>query len=96
MAKKVSTFWSPRALPQTRASAFLVFVFIFAMKRCSIAAKIAGSIGILSQRGMNVCPIWSGSSNRVYMYHVGNKSVTAPISMPTYDRKSETFFGALH
>ena len=45
--KKVSGFWLPRASPQSRASEFLVFFFFFAMKRCPIAAKIAGSIGIL-------------------------------------------------
>ena len=44
--KKVSSFWSPRESPQTRASAFLIF-FFFAVKRCPIAARIAGSIGIL-------------------------------------------------
>ena len=39
--KKVFSFWSPHASPQTRASAFLIeFVFCFlAMKRCPIAAQ---------------------------------------------------------
>ena len=40
LAKKVSGFWSLRALPQSRASAFLNFLLFFAMKRCPIAAKI--------------------------------------------------------
>ena len=44
--KNVSGFWSPRKLRQTSALAFLVFSFC-AMKRCPIAAKIVGSIGIL-------------------------------------------------
>ena len=38
---KVSGFWSLSTSPQTSASAFLV-LFFFAMKRCPIAAKIAG------------------------------------------------------
>ena len=33
--------------PLTHASAFLIFWFFFAMKWCPIAAKLAGSIGIL-------------------------------------------------
>ena len=70
----------------------------------------------LSQRDINVCPIlrpllatilcvyeiWSGSNNRVYMYHVyhcvakqktknKNKKVTAPTLKPTNDQKPETF-----
>ena len=43
---KLSSFWFPRVSPQTRMSAFFVFLLV-AMKRCPIAAKIAGSIGIL-------------------------------------------------
>ena len=43
--KKVCGFWSPRMSPYTCTSPFL-FIFV-AMKRCSIAARIAGSIGIL-------------------------------------------------
>ena len=45
--QKVSSFWS-----QTRALAFLIF-FFFAMKRCPIAATIAGSIGILLRCVLN-------------------------------------------
>ena len=45
--EKVSGVWSLRSSPQTCASAFLVFFVFFAMKQCPIAAKIAGSIGIL-------------------------------------------------
>ena len=44
--RKVSGFWSPRVSPQTCLSAFLIF-FFFAMKRCPVTAKIAGSIRIL-------------------------------------------------
>ena len=59
--------WSPCASPQTRMSAFLDY-FFGAMKRCPIAAKIAGSIGILPCcvlndffRSMNVSPICEAS-----------------------------------
>ena len=41
--KRVRGFWSARASPQTCTSAFLMFCcFSFAVKRCPIAAKIAG------------------------------------------------------
>ena len=85
MPTKVSCFLSPHASPQTRTSAFVVF----ATKQCPIAAKIAGSIGIMPCCILNdffhmgferlrpllatiLCAweIWSGSNNRVYMYHV--------------------------
>ena len=51
-----------------------------------------------------VWEIWSGSNNRMYMYHIfhwlakktdyqkkNKKRVTAPILKPTYDQKPETF-----
>ena len=38
---------SPLALPQARASPFLFNICLFATKRCPLAAKIAGSIGIV-------------------------------------------------
>ena len=50
--KNVSGFLSPRASPQTRASAFLL-LFLGAMKRCPIAAKIAGLIGNLPRCVLN-------------------------------------------
>ena len=49
--KNYSGFWSTRVSPQTRSSAFLIQ--IFAMKRCPIAAKIAGSIGLLPYCGLS-------------------------------------------
>ena len=63
----------------TRASKFLnmdIDLFV-AMKRCQIAAKIAGSIGILpccvstifSHRGMNVCPMCEASLNHHTLYN---------------------------
>ena len=65
-------------------------LLFLAMKRCPIAAKIVGSIGILPRCVLLndffttfarfvrpflatiicVLEIWSGSNNRVYMYHV--------------------------
>ena len=53
------------------------FVSLFAMKQCPIAAKIAGSIGILlccvldnffTSRGMNICPICEASLSHHTMY----------------------------
>ena len=85
--KKVSGFWSLHTWPQTSTSAFLIH--FFAMKRCPIAAKIAGSIGIMPccalndffTSGMNVCPICEASLSHhgkfgpVYtMYRVYNVS----------------------
>ena len=51
--QKVSSFWSQHASPQTSTSAFLILIFFCAMKRCPIAAKIAGSSGILPCRALN-------------------------------------------
>ena len=51
--KKDPGFWSPRASPQTRASAFWINLFFVAMKRCPIAARIAASIGILPCCALN-------------------------------------------
>ena len=62
-------------------AAFLVF-FFFAMKRCPIAGKIAGSIRILP-----CCVLTDFFNNKK------EKSVTAPILKPTYDQKPETFVG---
>ena len=68
--KIISGFWYLRALPQTHSSELLVFS-LFAIKRCPIAAKIAGSIGILpcfvlnnfffDMGGLYVCPICAAS-----------------------------------
>ena len=48
---KICSFWSPRLSPQHFIIIFIIiifsFLFVVAMKRCPIAAKIAGSTGIL-------------------------------------------------
>ena len=48
---KKSRFWSVRRLRPARRHFY--FFFLFAMKRCPIAAKIAGSIGILLRCVLN-------------------------------------------
>ena len=58
-----------------RVGIFILFIYLLylfinfvAMKRCPIAAKIAGSIGIVSFKrhmGMKVCPIGAASLSQV-------------------------------
>ena len=98
-------FWSLRASPQTCGSAFLIFSFFFlvAMKRCPIAAKVAGSIGIRPYcvlndfshtcRGMNVCLICEASLSHhtLYMGNLGprvyNVSYITLLAKQKYGKK---------
>ena len=77
--KKVCDFWSLRASPQTPVSAFFNFFFFFyAMKRCPIAVKIAGSIGILPH-----CVLKYFFSHRGILYFVYGKFGLVPITVYT-------------
>ena len=57
-------------------------------------------IGVYMATILCVGEIWSGSNNRVYMYHVFHRlptnHVTAPILKPTYDRKPPRRFLCLN
>ena len=72
--KEFFSFWSLCVSPQTSTSAFLIF-FFFAMKRCPIAVRIAGSIRILPFCALNDffhVRVWTFASLSHHTLYMGN------------------------